>query len=32
MRLLDGGFELTERQRLVRGSIRDVCADFDDDY
>jgi alkylation response protein AidB-like acyl-CoA dehydrogenase len=32
MRLLDGGLELTERQRLVRGSIRDVCADFDDDY
>ena len=32
MRLLDGGLELTERQRLVRGSIRDVCADFDADY
>ena len=32
MRLLDGGLELTERQRLVRGSIRDVCAAFNDDY
>lgn len=24
--------ELSEQQRLIRTSIRDICADFDDDY
>ena len=32
MRLLDGGLDLTERQRLVRGSIRDLCGEFDAAY